>query len=84
MLEQKRAGDAARQHQRGQRQIDLRVKAFPVFPREDQICRIAQQQVDRRNIGVGYAEAQDRRKHQRIGKAAQALDKISGHRREDP
>ena len=84
MLEQQCPRKAARQHERRQREPDLCVQPPPVFPGEDQIGGIAQQQVDRRDVGVGCAEAQDRREHERIGKAAQALDKICSYRRDHP
>ena len=84
IFQHQRAGDASRKNQDCQRKKNLRIKASAVFPGEDQVRRIPQQQVDRGDTCVRRAETQNGCKHQRVGKAAEPFDEICRKRCHTP
>ena len=84
IFQQQHARNAAQHHQRRQRQAEPGINRFSLPVCDHSVAGITQQQFHRRDIPVADAKAHHRGKHQRIGKATQALHIKRAQRRDDP
>ena len=84
VFEQNSADDARQHDDERERNDDSAVEHTSVFPHENDIRGIAQQQFHGRNAGIAFAKAQNGSENERVRKAAQAFDKERRNGRKNP